>query len=255
MKVAIFVSTFSAAVLVVAGAPAINNGAEENIMFMPQPQYRGRRSQYGPAYAAPCGGALPALVPAGGFAAGPIHGGFGYGGSGIGFGGGHGYPYSPHYRTEDVENMNLSDMEQGTSEHVPMARYGGYGAAPVIHGGAGLGGLSGLGGQLAAGVGVASGPAYGVFPNANIGGCNVPLLLSCSPSIVPGRLVKSYGGYGAAVPVGAALPVGAGVSGASATVIGNSYRGAEEPNLEHEEAVEEHTNEHLEPAEDNTHSK
>lgn len=33
--------------------------------------------------------------------------------------------------------------------------------------------------------------AVGVFPNANVGGCSIPLLLSCSPSVVSGSLAKS----------------------------------------------------------------
>ncbi|CAH0406389.1 unnamed protein product [Chilo suppressalis] len=236
MKVVIFACTLAAAAVIAAGAPAATNGAEERVMFVPQPQqYRSRRSHFAPSYGAPCAGpVLPAIAPAPAYLA-PIHGSIGYGGGGYG-GGGHGYGgYGPHYRAEDGETeiLNFSDMEQGMSEHVPMARYGGYGAAPVIHGGAGIAGL-GLGGA------VATGPAYGVFPHANTGGCNVPLLLSCSPSIVPGRLVKSYGGYGAAVPA----------VGVAAT---NAYRGADDQNLEHEENPEE-PHENLEPAEDNTHS-
>ncbi|KAJ8725775.1 hypothetical protein PYW08_003958 [Mythimna loreyi] len=34
--------------------------------------------------------------------------------------------------------------------------------------------------------------AVGVFPNANIGGCGIPLLLSCSPSVVSGSLAKPH---------------------------------------------------------------
>lgn len=35
-----------------------------------------------------------------------------------------------------------------------------------------------------------SGGALGVFPNANIGSCGIPLLLSCNPSVVSGNLAK-----------------------------------------------------------------
>ncbi|CAB3255360.1 unnamed protein product [Arctia plantaginis] len=38
-----------------------------------------------------------------------------------------------------------------------------------------------------------SGGAVGVFPNANTGGCGIPLLLSCSPSVVSGSLAKAHG--------------------------------------------------------------
>ncbi|KAH9637884.1 hypothetical protein HF086_013370 [Spodoptera exigua] len=34
--------------------------------------------------------------------------------------------------------------------------------------------------------------AVGVFPNANVGGCGIPLLLSCSPSVVSGSLAKAH---------------------------------------------------------------
>ncbi|CAH2241236.1 jg3299 [Pararge aegeria aegeria] len=37
----------------------------------------------------------------------------------------------------------------------------------------------------------ASPGAVGLFPNANTGGCGIPLMLSCSPSVVPGTLAKT----------------------------------------------------------------
>lgn len=66
--------------------------------------------------------------------------------------------------------------------------YGSYGL------GAGVGaiGASGLAGGSSGGLG-----ALGVFPHANTGGCAIPLLLSCSPSVVSGSLAKSHSGYGA----------------------------------------------------------
>lgn len=59
-------------------------------------------------------------------------------------------------------------------------------------------GLS-LGGGYGAssyGAGVSSG-AVGVFPNAHVGGCAIPLLLSCSPNVVAGHLAKSHSSYSA----------------------------------------------------------
>uniref|UniRef100_A0A2A4K159 Uncharacterized protein n=1 Tax=Heliothis virescens TaxID=7102 RepID=A0A2A4K159_HELVI len=38
---------------------------------------------------------------------------------------------------------------------------------------------------------IGSSGAVGVFPNANTGGCAIPLLLSCSPSVVSGSLAKA----------------------------------------------------------------
>ncbi|XP_068629609.1 protein PFC0760c-like [Battus philenor] len=37
--------------------------------------------------------------------------------------------------------------------------------------------------------------AVGLFPNANVGGCAIPLLLSCSPSVVSGTLAKGPSSY------------------------------------------------------------
>lgn len=42
-----------------------------------------------------------------------------------------------------------------------------------------------------------SGGAVGVFPHANTGGCGIPLLLSCSPSVVSGSLAKVGAPYSA----------------------------------------------------------
>ncbi|XP_075969782.1 uncharacterized protein LOC142972488 [Anticarsia gemmatalis] len=57
------------------------------------------------------------------------------------------------------------------------------------------GGLSGsIGGSLGGSIGGSSsgGGAVGVFPSANTGGCGIPLLLSCSPSVVSGSLAKAH---------------------------------------------------------------
>lgn len=39
--------------------------------------------------------------------------------------------------------------------------------------------------------------AVGLFPNANVGGCGIPLLLSCNPSVVSGSLAKPSPSYSA----------------------------------------------------------
>ncbi|KAM3963090.1 uncharacterized protein ACR2FA_002855 [Aphomia sociella] len=257
--VVVSVYTFAAVTLMVSAAPTLN---EDVITQQPgnaelnsqQPQFvREKRSQYpvyGGGYSAPCGGAavaalpavapIPAVAPAGyQLNMGPVHAGYGYGAP-------HSYGYgAPHYRSDEFgadQDTFFPDMEHMMSDHVPMARYGGYGGyGPSAAHVGGMSGIAGLG-QLAPAA--PAGPAFGVFPNANVGGCNVPLLLSCSPSIVPGRLVKSQGyggGYGAPV----AGPV-------------NAYRGVDESHLEHEDQHEEPENhEHLSVANDshptNTH--
>lgn len=220
---------FGAVAVLVKAAPSLYQGVEpeisEGTMLEVQPEIvRDKRSQYGPSlpsYGAPCGGGYavaplplaPLPAPASYL---PISHGYGASHGYGGYGGG------PHYRADDMGDDHepaMSEMDGMMSEHFPMARYGGggYGPLPAVHGLGGYG--SGLGG----------GPAYGVFPNANVGGCNVPLLLSCSPSIVPGRLVKSGyggGGYGA----GSVGPV-------------NAYRGVESGHPElHEEQI--HSEDH-----------
>ncbi|XP_059057148.1 uncharacterized protein LOC131850802 [Achroia grisella] len=236
MKVAVIVCIFAASV---AGAPTLNEGAapqqpENIVLSSQQPQIlREKRSQYPSygGYSAPCGGgavaalptvaALPAVAPSAyQLNLGPIHTGYGYGAP-------HSYGYgAPHYRSDDFgaeHETFFPDMDHMMSEHVPMARYGGYG--PALHASSGLGSLSG--GPL--GPVAPAGPAFGVFPNANVGGCNVPLLLSCSPSIVPGRLVKSQGyGYG----------------GPAVVAAGNAYRGVDEAHQEFHEDHEEEPQTH-----------
>ncbi|XP_063359308.1 uncharacterized protein LOC134648731 [Cydia amplana] len=61
-------------------------------------------------------------------------------------------------------------------------------------------GAAGLG-SYGSGPGSGSG-AVGVFPSAHVGGCAIPLLLSCSPNVVAGHLAKSHS-YAAAPSYGA----------------------------------------------------
>lgn len=185
------------------------------------PLLREKRSSYGAVYSPPCAAQvplLPHLAPSYGLPGLASHGSYGYNPHA-------GYPpvgYGPHYRaddqmSEDGEMMSFSDMD-----HVSMARSYGYGAPAAQHGGYGAGG---------------AGPAVGVFPNAHVSGCNVPLLLSCSPSVVPGRIV-SHGGYGGGVSVVAA-GAGAGAGG---------YRGADEHGHAPQDGpADDHREEHLQP--------
>ncbi|XP_063378290.1 uncharacterized protein LOC134665305 [Cydia fagiglandana] len=63
--------------------------------------------------------------------------------------------------------------------------------------GSGAAGLSSYGSGYGSGSG-----AVGVFPSAHVGGCAIPLLLSCSPNVVAGHLAKSHS-YAAAPSYGA----------------------------------------------------
>lgn len=203
MKVVISACVF-VTVAALASAAVIPLSEQPQVAPAPTPQehLREKRSSYGsPAYGAqyavsPCGASSPiALSPSTGyhFNVAPIH---------------HqaypqqSYGYIPQYRTEmsdEQEMMSFSDMEPHMSEHIPMARYGYAPVAAPHYGGGGVTGLAGVG-HLAA---PAAGPAYGVFPGVSTGGCNVPLLLSCSPSISAGKIVKTHpqGYYGAAAPI------------------------------------------------------
>ncbi|XP_061712465.1 uncharacterized protein LOC133521487 [Cydia pomonella] len=63
--------------------------------------------------------------------------------------------------------------------------------------GSGAAGLSSYGSGYGSGSG-----AVGVFPSAHVGGCAIPLLLSCSPNVVAGHLAKGHS-YAAAPSYGA----------------------------------------------------
>lgn len=247
MKVVILACVFVAVADVSRSAAIPPSEHEVAPATSSQEHVREKRSSYGsqpygsPAYGAqyavsPCGASAPiALGPATGYHlnVAPVH---------------HqayqqqNYGYIPQYRTDmadEQEMMSFSDMDPHTSEHMPMARYG-YGAqvAAPHYGGAGVGGLVGLGSL--AGVGhlstQAAGPAYGIFPGVSTGGCNVPLLLSCSPSISAGKIVKTHPqGYYAA----AAAP--------------NAYRGVDEQSHVEHEHHEEATHEQLPTAHEASH--
>ncbi|KAM3963091.1 uncharacterized protein ACR2FA_002856 [Aphomia sociella] len=120
-------------------------------------------------------------------------------------------PLMNHAKSADMDNfmqptnqqMNMGDFT-GKSALENMLQWshkqdGGRSAYGPSYGGSG-----GLNPAVPAGSGAVSSGAVGVFPNANVGGCAIPLLLSCSPSVVPGHLAKSgYGhdsGYGGSVP-------------------------------------------------------
>ncbi|XP_049867247.1 uncharacterized protein LOC126367661 [Pectinophora gossypiella] len=216
------VGLFCVLVVVVRAAPLTpGESPAEAMVAVPHQFYREKRSSYAPYYApAPCGAAPAYIAPVHHAAYAPHYG--------------YAAPSLPHYRNvEDQEMMSFSDMDampqqmladHMMAEHVPLARYA-YGAPalPVSSPHYEAAAIAGLG----AGAGAASGPAIGVFPNANVGGCSVPLLLSCSPSIRSGHIVKTQQPYGEA------------------------YRGVDEPaTAEHPEAA---PRDHMAATNDATH--
>ncbi|XP_026757820.2 LIM domain-containing protein A-like [Galleria mellonella] len=130
-------------------------------------------------------------------------------GSGLEFHTHHSSPMS-HAKANDMDNfmqptlqMSMGDF-MGKSALENMLQWahkddGGRSAYGPAYGGSG-----GSGGLNIAASGGAGSSAVGVFPNANVGGCAIPLLLSCSPSVVPGSLTKSGydsdSGYASSMP-------------------------------------------------------
>ncbi|CAH2086263.1 unnamed protein product [Euphydryas editha] len=100
------------------------------------------------------------------------------------------------YRTEEPHQDNREMLRYSDTNFVDTTQMGNiFRSAPSSYGSMNLAG--GYNGQMANGYGT----AYGIFPNANVGDCNVPLLFSCSPSIVTGQIVNpdSQGYFDSAV--------------------------------------------------------
>lgn len=197
MYLAIISCVFIINSVAVNSAPATDNksSAESQLPEV----LRVKRANYGPAYSAPsyghsqCGAVAPAPyhmnaaphapAPSYGYAhALPAP----YAGYGV-----------PHYRSEDFGEDLDTFGEMDHEDHLSQMRsYGGYASAGSSHAG-----------QINAAP-AALGPAMGLFTGVSTGGCNVPLLLSCSPSVVPGRLIKTASHYGAPAPAPQMIPHG-----------------------------------------------
>lgn len=238
MKAILLSGVFAVFALAVAGAPTYTDGEAKQYVSQQQVEdyLRQRRAPYA-QFVAPCattGGMqvpvssvqVPAFAgpPYQGYSAVPVPQ--------------YGYATVPHYRSVDEqiepELLGFSDTDNFVHEHVPMARLGGYGAASVA---SVAPGLTSLGGQVLSQA--TTGPALGVFPNAHVGGCAVPLLFSCSPTIVSGHIVE---------PQSHISPVSAGIA--------DSYRLVDEPihhEAQHEDMLtQEHLN--LNPGHESSHA-
>lgn len=165
----------------VVGAPSVLPDTKGSLRNG-QDYFRDKRSQYGTYYTSPCGGASSAPIPtypsAGYHGQAPAQAGYGtnyvYGG--------------PHYRLADPaefdpEMLGYSDMDQYMQHmqhmhQMPMARHENY-EAPIIHN------------SMSAPTAASPATAFGVFPNVNVGGCSVPLLFSCTPSVVQGKILNA----------------------------------------------------------------
>lgn len=244
METVLLACTFAAFVLSVTGAPTQELEEAQLRQYPEDYQYlRQARSQYAPQYITPCAAAAAAAAAAGSIHmptyAAPYHLNMpSYAAPHYGHGG-------LHYRSVDEqmaepEMLAFSDMDQfqhGQAmmmDHVPMSRAS-YGA-PISSAGSGLA----LNGPALTSAG---GPAYGIFPNANIGGCNVPLLFSCSPSISSGRMMDAQPQIPPTTPIAS----------------GNSYRLVEQQPHHYlhessEELQEHHLEQHLEPVHQTSHA-
>nr|AFP58808.1 VMP26 [Heliconius melpomene] len=101
---------------------------------------------------------------------------------------GQGFPGNM-YRADDPYNDNreaLSFSDMNFIEDVPTGRSN-YRIAPspLLLKGANFANIKN---QLVHEVAPA---VYGVYPNGNAGGCNMPLFFSCTPSVVSGRVTRS----------------------------------------------------------------
>lgn len=181
MKSILFSGVFAFVALLVAGAPTYSEEEQPRYVNSQQIQQieeflRQRRAPFGQQYLPPC--ASTGSVPV--FSA-PTYPGYAAVSP-------YGY-VGPHYRSVDEqldsELLGFSDMDQAMQGHLPMARVGGYGAAGVAGVSPALSTAGGIVNQAT------TGTALGIFPNANVGGCSVPLLFRCSPNIVSGHMVES----------------------------------------------------------------
>lgn len=189
---------------IVSAAAAVPTGDARDIKFLEEsqrtkksPAYGGGGQPYGlpgipsaaPAYAAtaPCVGGAP-LAPVTFFALTPQAA---------------AAPGNLHYR----QNEHMEHQQARADEHA-RSYYDSTAAAASAS-------LAAASTAIAAGAG-AAGPTVGLFPNAKVGGCAVPLLLSCAPSVVSGHLAHqgSYvapaaSSYGASSATASAASVAA----------------------------------------------
>lgn len=205
-----------AIVSAVAAAPTGDtqdkNFLEESQRTKKSPAYGGGVQSYGlsalpsavPAYAAPCAGGAPlapvtfvALAPQAAPAPGPLH-----------------------YR----ENEHMDHQQARANEH-GRAYYDASAAAAS----ASLA-VAAASTAVSSGAG-AAGPAVGVFPNAKVGGCAVPLLLSCAPNVVSGHLVHQPSYAAPAASSYGASSVG--VASVAVPLAPSGYRAQETSNFEH----------------------
>lgn len=189
------------------------NFLEESQRTKKSPGYGGGGQSYGlsslssaPAYpvAAPCAGGAPlapvtfyALAPQAAAVPGPLH-----------------------YR----ENEHMEHQQARVNDHSRA-----YYDTPAVAASASLAAASAA---ASAGAG-ATGPTVGLFPNAKVGGCAVPLLLSCAPSVVSGHLVHQGSHAGLAASSYGVSSAAASVASVAGGLAPQAYRAHETSNLDH----------------------
>ncbi|XP_045782687.1 uncharacterized protein LOC123879155 [Maniola jurtina] len=92
------------------------------------------------------------------------------------------------YRAEDPREM-LRYSDTNFLEQMPTARFT-LRSAPSAYAPLNTPNIGLVNSQYNVHTGSSASAAYGVFPNANVGNCNVPLLFSCTPTVVTGQMVK-----------------------------------------------------------------
>ncbi|XP_046964579.1 uncharacterized protein LOC124533393 [Vanessa cardui] len=105
----------------------------------------------------------------------------------------YGHPDYPAYwyRAEDAYKDDREIMRYSDSEFMDQTQMSNmFRSAPSAYMAMNHANIDGLNGQVMNPVRTA------VFQNANVDGCNIPLLFSCSPSIVTGRIVNPETSFG-----------------------------------------------------------
>lgn len=164
----------------------------ENAQMEKSPKHHESARTFGsPSYGPSVAVNLPSYGPSVGVSA-------GYGAAANSYGAPAGSSYGPSapvsvsYGSSAPAGHSYGPSVAASVPSVSYAPSHSYGSSASSYG-SGVGSGSSVSINLA-GSGGQSG-AVGVFPNARIGGCAVPLLLSCSPSVVSGSLAKVHPSY------------------------------------------------------------
>ncbi|XP_034840145.1 uncharacterized protein [Maniola hyperantus] len=92
------------------------------------------------------------------------------------------------YRVEDPREILRYSDTNFMEQNMPTARFT-YRTAPSTYVPLNTPNMGIINGQYNVHTG-SSAPAYGIFPSGSLGDCSMPILFSCTPSVVRGQMVK-----------------------------------------------------------------